>query len=169
VKNALFVVAAALALLACKSDEQRRAPSAPAPSAQAAPPDQLKPGELAEGTSEAFGLKLPRLFAIDATFPDAIFASGEVRAEHVAAYVRDRVVSEHVETTEPKTIFTGVTLKTNPSRKLRVEVIARGDRSELIVRDETRPPAKEGLSEEERWRELGLTPQGQPIDPTKLE
>jgi hypothetical protein len=169
VKDALVVAAAALVLASCKPKEERRAPPPPAPSAPVTPPDKLRPGELAEGAIDAFGLKLPRLLSVDATFPDATFASGDVRAEHVAGYVRERVIAEHEDKADVKTVFTGATVKTAPSRRLRIEVVARRGGTQLIVRDETRPPAKEGLSEEERWRELGLTPKGEPLDPTKLE
>ncbi len=170
--RAFFGAAAALLLLsACRGGDERRTPSA-APSAKAVPPaDQLKPGELAEGTINAFGLKLPRTMALSAQFPDAFFARGSLRAEDVTAYVKERLVAERVEASPLKTVFHGATVKSAPppARVLRIEVLARGDHTEIVVRDVTRPPAKDGLTEEERWRELGLTPQGQPLDPTKLE
>jgi predicted small lipoprotein YifL len=133
------------------------------------PPDALRPGELAEGKLDAFGLLLPRAMSESARFPDAVFATGAVSAADIRGYLRERLVAEHVETGEDKTIFTGATVKTSPSRRLRVEVIARGEQTEVVVRDETRPPAKEGLNEEERWKELGLSPRGEPLDPKRLE
>ncbi|MDI3282449.1 hypothetical protein [Polyangium sp. 15x6] len=171
-KRALLCAAAALVLLAaCRGTDERRAPTG-APSAAPAPrPDQLAPGELAEGTVDAFGLKLPRAMTVTAQFPDAFFARGSLRAEDVATYVKERVVVERVESVPPKTIFHGATAKSAPApaRVLGIEVLTRDDHTELVVRDVTRPPAKDGLTEEQRWRELGLTPQGQPLDPTKLE
>ena len=50
-----------------------------------------------------------------------------------------------------------------------IDVILRNGDTELTVRDETRPPAREGLTEAERWKELGLSPKGTPLDPTHLE
>jgi hypothetical protein len=164
-----FFLATALALAACKGREAGPGVSNTETKASAAPPDQLAAGELAEGKDDAFGLPVPRVFTVDARFPDAIFAKGGARPEDVTRYVRDRVVSEHVETSPTRTVFTGATLKRSPGRTLRIEVVTRGESTEIVVRDETRPPAKEGLTEEQRWRELGLTPQGEPIDPTKLE
>lgn len=156
-------------LWGCRGGDERRAPSA-APSATAAPPpDQLQPGELAAGKSKAFGLELPRVMAISAQFPDAIFAKGSPRADDVVGYVRARVVAEREDKSATKTVFQNATLKTSPGRVLSIEVVTRSDHTELVVRDVTRPPAKDGLTEEQRWRELGLTPQGQPLDPTKLE
>lgn len=129
----------------------------------------LRPGELAEGADAAFGLKLPRLLRINATFPDATFASGPVRPDDLVVYVRERVIAERETKVLGKTTFEGATSKASPSKKVRIEIIQRPTDTEIIIRDETRPPAKEGLSEEERWKEHGLNPQGQPLDPTKLE
>ena len=169
-RGGAFLLGAALSLLACKGREAAPGASSTAAPAPAAPPDQLALGELAEGKDEAFGLLVPRVFTIAARFPDAVFANGSARPEDVTRYVRDRVVAENVETSSTKTVFTGATLKRSPARRLRIEVVSRGvDQTQIVVRDETRPPAKEGLTEEQRWRELGLTPQGEPLDPTKLE
>lgn len=158
-----------VALLPACRDKPKEAPP-PAPSvAPPPPPDQLRPGELAEGTIDAFGLKIPRIMRVDTRFPDALFSSGEAPHKDVVGYVRERVVAEKVETLPTKTVFEGVTLKSSPGKKLRIEVIAASaQKSKLIIRDETRPPAKPGLTEEERWREVGMTPQGELIDPSHL-
>ena len=106
---------------------------------------------------------------VDVRFPDAIFASGEASHKDLVGYVRERVVSEKVETLATKTVFEGATSKSAPSAKMRIEVIALGKgQAKLVIRDETRPAAKPGLTEEERWRELGLTPQGELLDPSHL-
>jgi hypothetical protein len=102
-------------------------------------------------------------------FDDVVFASGDVTPELVANYVRQRVIASHIETGPAKTVFTGVTLRVAPTRTLRVDVVARNGDTDLTVRDETRPPAREGLTEAERWKELGLSPKGTPLDPTHLE
>ena len=156
-------------LPACRDKPEQSVAATPS-AAPLAPPDQLVPGELAEGTIDAFGLKLPRIMKLDTRFPDAAFASGEASHKDVVNYVRDRVIATKVETLETKTVFDGATLKSTPANKLHIEVIALGGgRSKLVIRDETRPPAKPGLTEEERWREVGMTPQGELIDPTHLD
>lgn len=167
-KIARCVLLCALLVPACR-DKQPPAPT-PAPSAAPPPPDQLAPGELAEGTIDAFGLKLPRIMKEDTRFPDAVFASGEATHKDVVNYVRDRVLAEKVETLQTKTTFEGVTLKSSPAKKMRIEVIVM-PRSvvKLVIRDETRPPAKPGLTEEQRWKEVGMTPQGELLDPTHLQ
>jgi hypothetical protein len=166
----LAVVGLILAALLPACREKPKQTVAPAPSAAPLPPpDQLVPGELAEGTIEVLGFKLPRIMKVDNRFPDATFASGEASHKDLARYVRDRVVAEKVETLETKTVFGGATMKSSPANKLHIEVIAVGNgRTKLVIRDETRPPAKPGLTEEERWREVGMTPQGELIDPSHL-
>jgi hypothetical protein len=160
----------AIALAGCRGKEDP-APPLELPASSQPPPavDQARPGELAEGADEAFGLRVPRHMIVSARFPDSVFASGSIAFESVSNYVRDRVVAQHVDTGPAKTVFTGVTVKGAPERVVRIEVIADGLTTKLVVRDETKPPAKPGLSEEERWKELGLDPKGQPLDPTHLE
>jgi hypothetical protein len=106
---------------------------------------------------------------ITAQFPDAIFARGPLDSTSVTKFVRERVVAESAETWAIKTVFSKATVKGSPQRTLQIEVLSDGNQTELVVRDETRLPAKEGLSQEERWREHGLRPDGTLIDPTHLE
>lgn len=169
---------AALALIplaltpACRGGSDTTSAPPPAPveaSANKPPVDQLAPGEIAEGAEKAFGLPVPRAMLIEARFPDAVFAAGELPAELVASYIKKRVVSESVEAGPAKTVFPRATLKDAPTTVIHIEVVAQGRSTSLVVRDITRPPAKDGLTEEQRWKELGLTPQGEPLDATQLE
>jgi hypothetical protein len=158
-----------VALLPACREKPKQHVTAASSAAPLTAPDQLAPGELAEGTIDAFGFKLPRIMNVDTQFPDAIFASGEASHKDVVGYVHDRVLAERVDTLQNKTVFEGATMKSAPSKKLRIEVIAvRVGLSKLVIRDETRPPAKPGLTEEERWKEVGMTPQGELIDPSHL-
>jgi len=143
--------------------------ASPKATASAPPADHALPNEIAEGTEKAFGLPIPRQMRVVSRFEDVVFASGDVAPELVANYVKQRVIAGHVETGPAKTVFTGATLRNNPTSTLRVDVISRNGDTELTVRDETRPPAREGLTEAERWKELGLSPKGTPLDPTHLE
>lgn len=166
-----LVVSAACAALGCRGDAGGPAPAAhPSASSAPAPPvDRTLPGEIAEGTERAFGFPVPRHMRVRARFPDAVFAIGDIPLERLSNYVRARVVAGNVETGPAKTVFARATLKDAPQRMLRIEVVARAHVSELVVRDETQPPAEQGLSVEERWRRHGLTPDGKVIDPTRLE
>jgi hypothetical protein len=141
---------------------------AAAPALPVPPVDSLLPGELAEGKEKAYGLPLPRRMVAH-YFPSEVTAIGDVPAEDVANFVRARVLAEHVETGPSKTVFTHVTPKVDPERMLRIEVIRRGSRTELHVIDDAHPLPKPGLTEEERWKEVGLKPDGTVLDPTHLE
>ncbi|MEJ7731679.1 MAG: hypothetical protein WKG00_21015 [Polyangiaceae bacterium] len=162
-------LALALTLGACgkkADDAPPQAAAAPAP----ASPDELRPGELAEGQERAFGLPLPRHMRISARFPDAVFATGAMSPEHVANYVRERVVADAVETGPAKTVFTRAKLKAGDDKTvIRIEVAQRGADTELVVRDQTPPPIKPGLTPEERMREHGMTLDGKLIDPKRLQ
>lgn len=162
-------VALALVAAACQSER-----ATPAPPPQEAPvavvaPDQARPGELAEGPDKAFGLAIPRRMHVTAQFPDAIFARGPLDLTSVVRYVRERVVAGKVDAWAIKTVFDEASVKDAPQRVLQIEVLSDGPQTELVVRDKTRPPAEEGLSQEERWRAHGLRPDGTLIDPTHLE
>ena len=162
-------------LASCRKDETAGAvPAAPAqPTPSAAPQrpvDQVFPGELAEGGEKAFGLPIPRRMAIKARFADAIFATGKIAPERVANYVRDRVVADKIETGPGKTVFIKATLKDGDTKHpIRIEVSLVSGTTQLLVRDEMRAPAKSGLTNEERWKELGLTPKGELLEPNRME
>lgn len=167
-------VVAALAISTTGGCKRRPPPpveeAAPVASASAArPADHALPDEIAEGAEKAFGLPIPRRMRVVGRFDDVVFAAGDVAPELIANYVRQRVVAGHIETGPAKTVFTSATLRLDPARTLRVDVVSRNGDTELTVRDETRPPARQGLTEAERWKEQGLTPQGAPLDPTHLE
>ena len=165
-----LLVLIALAAPGCrKKTEDPPPPPATTASAPRPPVDAVRPGEIAEGTELAFGLPIPRRMRVRSRFPDAIFAAGDLPPERLSNYVRERVIAESVETGPAKTVFTRATVKSAPQRMLRIEVVSRPGATELVVRDQTRPQAEEGLSEEERWRRKGLKPDGSPLDPTRLE
>lgn len=172
---AAVVAALALATTAgCKHKpapplQEAAASASGAASAALRPADHALAGEIAEGSEKAFGFPIPRQIQVIGRFDDVVFAKGDVAPELVANYVRQRVIASHVETGPGKTVFTGVTLRTDPARTLRVDVTSRNGYTDLTVRDETRPPASPGLSEAERWKAQGLAPNGAPLDPTHLE
>ncbi|WP_156338669.1 hypothetical protein [Chondromyces crocatus] len=167
----LTLTAGALALNGCRS----KAEPAPAPAPSEIQPnpmlvDQTAPGELAEGTELAFGLAIPRKLHVRFRFPDEVVANGNVPAEQLANYVRQRVRADKVETGPAKTVFTGVTVDKNPTRQLRIEVVSRRHRgTDLTVQDVTKVLPEPGLSDEERWKAKGFKPDGSPLDPTRLE
>lgn len=132
------------------------------------PVDRALPGELAEGTYRAFGLLLPRVMNVSARFDNVVFASTDAPPDQVANYVRQRVAADKIVTGPEKTVFSRAMVKGNPGPLVQIMVVAKSGRTELEVRDVTLKPSKPDLSPEERWRELGLRPDGTPLDPTQL-
>jgi hypothetical protein len=168
--RSLACVACVFALAGCKGDPPPPAP-APARTAAAAPPavDRVDPEEVPEGAEKAFGLPIPRAMSVDARFPDAVRAHGRVPLDAMANYVRARVVAERVETGPAKTVFSRATLKASPEKMLRVEVVAFGDRTEMIVRDVTRPPSADVVKPTDPWNKPGFDPKDRRADPGRFE
>ncbi len=165
----LVVLASGLTGCRSETDVVVDAPRADTPVSSAKPVDRLTPGELAEGNVNAFGIPVPRGMRLDANFADAAHIVGTARAEDVANYVRERVQVERVEIGAARTVFPQAYVKGDPSKRVfRIEVIADGPTTRLVIRDLTRPPAEQGLSEEERWRKAGFSPTGQPLNPREL-
>jgi hypothetical protein len=144
-----------LAAAACGHGSKGKPSSASSSTARTVPVDSVRPGEIAEGKDLAFGFPLPRAMHVKARFPDAVIAAGELDFEPLTNYVRERV-----DTGPVTTVFAGATLKTDPKRRLLVEVRAAAGMVELVVRDETPKPIEPGLSDEERWKRSGLGPDG---------
>lgn len=169
---ATITIALGLVTWACNEEE---APLAPPPAPIAAPPqattpDRLPPGELMEGTEEAFGLPLPKKMRIDAAFRDSVHAIGSVDPGVLSNYVRQRVLVSHVEMADKRFVFPAVRIRGGDKDKIyRIEVQDRGHQSKLVVRDITPAPKVEGLTEAERWERAGMTPNGRLIDPNTLE
>jgi hypothetical protein len=132
--------------------------------------DRLAAGELAPGRTEIWGFVAPEAMQLDQQFPAQAFLSGNVSPEALANYVRTRVEAERVEIGAARTVFPAVRIKGGtPGRVYRMQVLGDGPRSRLVIEDITPPPVEPGLTDEERWRRAGLTPDGKPLDPKKVE
>lgn len=164
---ALLVPAFALAT-GCRRDEDVETPPPVAPTASVDVPvaaDQLRPGELAEGDEELFGLRAPRGMRIARHFAETMSAVGQHAAERVANYVRDRVEAERIEVGPTRTVFLNAMVRGDTSgKRLRIEVIQHPSRTELVVRDVTPQPIEPGLTEAERWQKAGLSPTGEQLN-----
>jgi hypothetical protein len=168
--SALLCASVAVAAGCHRDDEVHTgaAPSAPthAAASASAPVDRLAPGELAEGTDTAFGLAIPRDLKVERRFDDSITAGAEMPSEWVANYVRRRVDADKVEIGPTRTVFDRARVKGGaPDKLLRIEVVQTPLEAQLVVRDVTPKPIDPGLSEDERWRKAGLSPNGRPLDP----
>ncbi len=170
VRKALWI-SAGLALTACRDGAPPPAPHerATAATAATAAVDHVDPNELPEGTESAFGLPIPRAMDVAQRLPDSVRARGDVPLDALANYVRERVVADRVETGPAKTVFSQVTLKASPNRLLRVEVVRLSDRTELFVRDVSRPPAADVVKPTDPWDKPGFDPKDRKADPSRFE
>ena len=169
----MLLVGASLGASACsnKKATATATPSASAAAATTAPLDHLGPDELAPSKVQAYGFIVPRNMQVESTLPDRVYISGRVSPEALANYVREQVVVSHVEIGAARTLFPSARIKGGPpDRVFTLEVLPDGPRTRLVIKDVTPPPPPPpGLTDAERWRAAGMTPDGRPLDPKKLE
>ena len=163
----LFVVGGSAGCSSCKHDE---APPPP----EVKPPDHLAAGEVVEGKEKAFGLPLPRLARVAARFERTVDVYSPLSPEELVNFVRARVKDGKVTPGSSSTLLEAVVPLSDPQKLLTIDVHPfRGTdamvRSEMIVRDATPIPSEPGLTEEQRWKKAGLTPDGRIADPTHLQ
>ena len=139
--------------------------------ASALPLDHLAPDELAPGASEVYGFAVPRGMEVESRLLDRAYVSGHVSPEALANYVREQVIVSHVEIGAARTVFPMARIKAGPAdRVFNLEVLPDGPKTRLVIKDVTPPPPPPpGMTDAERWRAAGLTPDGRPLEPQKLE
>lgn len=172
--RARWVIGLAGCLLGSTGCDHRSDLDGPAPSASLVPktPDRLAPGELAEGKSDLFGLKLPIGMKTEANFPTSGQASGRVSVEQLTNYLRQRLDVARVELAGSHTVFDKAAIRgAPPDRRFRVEIVPKGRDTKLVVEwlNPKKPPAAKGISEQERWKRAGLGPDGKMLNPQELE
>lgn len=158
--------------VACSS---KRTPPPPAAAVSVAsarlPLDHLAPDELAPSKTEVYGFPVPRGMEVESRLVDRVYISGRVSPEGLANYVREQVVVSHVEIGAARTVFPMARIKAGPPDRLyQLEVLPDGAKTRLVIKDVTPPPPPPpGMTDAERWRAAGLTPDGRPLDLKKLE
>ncbi len=168
----LLLVVGVCSLMGCRAERQAPAPAASTSAAPAPVPlDHLAADELAPGKAEVYGFAVPREMAVESQLIDRAYVSGRVSPEALANYVRQRVTVSHVEIGAARTVFPMARINGGPTdRFFTLEVLPDGPRTRLVIKDTTPPPPPvPGLSDAERWRAAGLSPDGKPLDLKKLE
>ncbi len=145
------------------------AKNAGATAASARPVDHLAPGELAEGSQEAFSLKLPRDLHIDRTFAGAVYASGPLSVHPLVQYFRARLAEGSLREGPTSAMFEHVKVPGKPAVELSLRVMSAPGGSRVEIVDATPPPMPNLPDEAARWRHVGLTPDGKLADPKHLE
>jgi hypothetical protein len=174
VRDSAWLLLGLCSLLGVGCHGKRPAPPAPAASVASAttlPLDHLAPDELAPGKAEVYGFAVPRGMEVETQLPDRAYIRGRVSPEALANYVREQVVVSHVEIGAARTVFPMARIKSGPpDRIFNLEVLPDGSQTRLVIKDVTPlPPPPPGMTDAERWRAAGLTPDGRPLDPQKLE
>jgi hypothetical protein len=168
--RSLWVLSAALCCASCHKKAVAQAPDVPLASASAKPIDHLAPDELAAGNAEVWGFAVPRQMRVEHRYQLVAHIVGRVKPEALANYVRDRVFVSHVEIGAARTIFPNARIKGGPTdRTFELEVIPEPGQTRLTIRDITPLPVTPGLTDAERWRQAGLTPDGRPLNPKEFE
>jgi hypothetical protein len=172
INNLVFGGAFCFFCAGCRS----KAGAAPGSSAQAVvsavakPVDRLAPDELAAGNALVWGFAVPRDMQIEHQYVQEAAMIGPVQPDALANYVRDRVVVSHVEIGAGRTIFPNARLKGGaPDRLYELDVVPQPGATRLVIRDITPLKVVPGLTDAERWKQAGLTPQGRPLDPKAFE
>jgi hypothetical protein len=164
--NVALVMSLLIVATSCRrhDDETVQKPP-PAPAV-----DHLAPGELVEGPLRAFELRLPVGLEIREAFASVVYAGGPVDPMKLANYVRSHVTGGSISVGAAATVFDQVTVPSNPKRPLRIRVdpMAQGHAARLEVRDVTPTPAVSAADDAERWRRVGMTPDGKLLDPAHL-
>lgn len=158
--------------MGCRAKEETPQDAKPA-APSALPIDRLAPGELPEGKEKALGLVLPEGLRIARAFEGVVFAtSTTLKPEAISNYFRARVTDGNILVGAEATNFVGVKAKSELARSLAIE-IKPGQPGvatcEVLLRDVTPPPLEPNLTEDERRKKAGLTPDGKLLDPQHME
>lgn len=157
------------ASVGCKRDTPEAADAGPPRGG----PDHLAEGEIPEGKEKAFTLPLPRAVRVGPRFEGTVHVACQHTPEELANFVRARVRDGKVSTGTAATLFEGVSVATAPDKKLRIEVRRSsplsGFRSEMTVQDVTPTANDPNLSEADRWKKAGMTPDGKLLDPKHMQ
>jgi hypothetical protein len=169
--RALVTVAALFAATtACK---RQKTPDVTAPAVASAPADRLAPGEAAPGQEKAHDLLLPRGGKIEREFGKSIYAWVPLSPEAVASYIRTQADEADAVIGANGTVIPKLRVKgAFPDHWLRVEIStgARTDETLLVIdRVDDINPVPTGKSNVELMKEVGLNPDGTPIDPKHVE
>jgi hypothetical protein len=156
---------------ACKRKEEAPPPP-PAPSA-ASTADHLANGEIAEGRERAYTLALPLHSTIKARFAGSIHVASSHTPEELAKFVRARVKDGKSSSSANESVFDQVVAIKDPSKTLTIHVRSAANaadyRSQMVINDVTPTPEEPGLTDADRWKKAGMSPDGKLLDRKHLQ
>ncbi|HVH47927.1 MAG TPA: hypothetical protein VM925_36585 [Labilithrix sp.] len=164
--------AASFTLVASGCKKKEEATPAPAPSVRASA-DHLAKGEIPEGRERAFTLPLPLHSTIKASFVGSVHVASPHTQEELSNFVRARVKGGKSSSGATETQFDQVVATKDPSKTLTIQIrtapIAGEYRSQMVINDVTPIPEEPGMTDTDRWRKAGMTPDGKLIDRKQLQ
>ncbi|HEY8088437.1 MAG TPA: hypothetical protein VIF09_11345, partial [Polyangiaceae bacterium] len=135
------------------------------------PADHLAPGELVEGKEVAFGVVLPRGLSVDERFVDVVHASGPLSVHSLVAYFRPRLTGGAFREGERSATFEHVSAPGAPADTELTLHVSVGPGKTLVDVTATpihHAPQLGAMSDEERWKQQGLSPNGRVLDPQHM-
>lgn len=170
----LWLALAAIVSFACgrehKSSTDRALAPPPEQSApEASSPDRLPPDELLAGEEEAFGFVFPIDMQVTRTRKSAK-AVGRVPFNDLTDYVRARIAVRHAEMLNGRLVFPNARIHGgDPEQVFELTLVDQSKQVTLLIQDKTPLPPTSGLTEEQRWLEVGMRPGGGLVDPHGME
>lgn len=158
------VVALAVATLlvgaGCKRKEESVARTAPSHRAA----DALAPGELPEGSLDVLGLRLPIGARIVTKLGTATIVRSSAVPTQLDGFVGKRVEGEST-MQDGARVWTAAKVKAgkDPEQRVRIEISRSKDpdfKSEIFIDPLAKNPLPATATTEERWRAVGVTPDG---------
>ena len=124
-----------------------------------------------EGKDAAFGVVLPRGLAVDERFVDVVHASGPMSVHSLVAYFRPRLTGGAFREGDRSATFDHVSAPGAPADTDLTLHVSVGPGKTLVDVAATpihHAPELGAMSDEERWKQEGLSPNGRPLDPQHM-
>jgi hypothetical protein len=106
---------------------------------------------------------------VEAAFVNVVYATGPVLVHSVARYFRPRLEEGALRESESVATFEHVRVRGKPGLELTIRILAGAEGTRVEIRDTTPAPTPDLPDDAARWRQIGMTPQGRPLDPTHLD
>jgi hypothetical protein len=135
----------------------------------AIPKDHVDEGTLVPGSEKAYAIAVPVGFAVTSRVGKTITILGKEPTRKVVNYLKERVRDGKVLESNEHTVFQGVRIPDDPARYLEIEVVDKRFGTVISVTDVTPAPELPPATQEERYKQVGLDPQGRLLNPRTLE